>query len=102
MICVPVNTHERGNANATAKSRGRSFVQNRSFHFGMLPANIKAPISEVIESQRQGNCTSDSFGITAHTGWLKLVAIRNVSSNNTNAAFRARLVLSRLNEPIMK
>src|ERR1700730_2755424 len=92
-----MNTSESANANPMARSRGRKRL-NSSFHFGTLTASSIAPISEVIESQRHGNCISDNLGMTAHKGLLKGVAIRNVPSNKTKRAFKARCEPSRLKE----
>src|SRR6266550_5347337 len=96
-----MKTSESANANPTARSRGRIRWRSCSRHFGMPAAKSSAPISDVIESQRQGNCTSDNLGTIAHTGLLRLVAIRNVSNNNTKAAVRVRLDFSCLKERSM-
>src|SRR4030095_3006010 len=37
---------------------------------GTAAATSTKPVSETPASQRQGNCTSDSFGIIAHRGLL--------------------------------
>src|SRR5436305_12157872 len=62
-----------------------------SSHCGRLAARSNAPAIDMMESQRQGNCTDWSRGIADHKGRLSAVAIRKENANRIARAFKWRV-----------
>ena len=86
MTWLRTNPSERTKAKATARSRGRTCILKVSTHFGRLAATRTAPHKDVIANQRHGNCTSDSFGITAQSGRVSAVVKRKLVTVKVAAA----------------
>ena len=86
-----MKTSERQKQSPIARSRGRR-LPILSRHVDMLAASNNEPTSVVIDSQRHGNCTSESFGTRAHIGRLSGVAIRNDPTNNIASDSHANIL----------
>src|ERR1043165_4823355 len=83
---MPVNTSESTKTETTRRWRACRRARIQSSQAGTLAATISAPINDGIANQRQGNCTSLSFGTIAQTGRLRLVDIRKVTHKTMKVA----------------
>jgi hypothetical protein len=92
MTSFTTNPSASRKTKAMAISRGRTCTLKDSIHLGRLAARTTEPQREVIANHRHGNCTSDSFGITAQSGRLRGVVKIRLVTVTIAAAISPRLL----------